>query len=229
MALLVVAGLALLAVWQIHRRAYKLDLIERVETRIHAAHVPAPGQEAWDGISATNDEYRRVVATGRWIDGRSVLVQALTELGGGYWVITPLARDDDTIILVNRGFIPASDRDSVAWHPRVDAPVTVKGLLRLSEPGGGVLRANDPSSGRWFSRDVGAIAATQHLSRVAPYFVDAERAPDGGLPIAGLTVVTFPNNHLIYAITWSILALMAAAGTVYVNLDQLRSRKRAAH
>jgi surfeit locus 1 family protein len=222
-AALVVIGLSALAVWQVHRRAYKLDLIARVETRVHAAHVPAPGRDAWAGVSAPADEYRRVSATGHWLAGRSVLTQAVTELGGGYWVMTPLAREDGTTVLVNRGFIPAKDRDSVSWQPRTSELVTVSGLLRMTEPGGGFLRANDPATGRWYSRDVAAIAASQGLGRVAPYFIDAERKPgETSLPVGGLTVVAFPNNHLVYALTWSALALMAAAGAVFVNLDRLR-------
>ena len=33
-------------------------------------------------------------------------------------------------------------------------------------------------------------------------------------PIGGLTVIHFPNNHLAYAITWFILALMAIGGFI---------------
>lgn len=221
------ACLAALAVWQVHRRAHKLDLIARVETRIHAAAVPAPGPEQWADMSAAADEYRRVTAGGRWLEGRSVLVQAVTELGGGYWVMTPLARDDGATVLVNRGFVPADKRDPASWQPQPTGPVTVTGLLRMSEPGGAFLRANDPVSDRWFSRDVPAIAASRGLTRVAPYFIDAERSPGGGrLPVAGLTVIAFSNNHLAYALTWSALALMAAAGAVFVNADVLRPGPR---
>ena len=35
-------------------------------------------------------------------------------------------------------------------------------------------------------------------------------------------MIRFSNNHLIYALTWGVLALMAAAGAVLVNLDRLR-------
>ena len=45
-AVLIVAGLAALAAWQLHRRAWKLDLIARVEARVHAAPAPAPGAGA---------------------------------------------------------------------------------------------------------------------------------------------------------------------------------------
>ena len=97
---------------------------------------------------------------------------------------------------------PRTERDPASWRPRSPGPVTVTGLLRMSEPGGAFLRANDPASDRWFSRDVAAIAASRGLDKVAPYFIDAERAPgESGLPVAGLTVIAFSNNHLVYALT----------------------------
>ena len=61
-------------------------------------------------LSATADEYRRVIATGDWLEDRFVLVQAVTELGGGYWVLTPLAPRRRHAVLVNRGFVPADKR-----------------------------------------------------------------------------------------------------------------------
>ena len=183
----------------------------------------APGPDRWTGISPAADEYRRVTASGDWLEDRPTLVQAVTELGGGYWVMTPLVRDDGTTILVNRGFVPATARDPASRQPRSPGAVTITGLLRMSEPGGGFLRANDPESDRWYSRDVPAIAASRGLNNVAPYFIDAERVPgDDGLPVAGLTVISFSNNHLVYALTWGVLALMAAAGAIFVNMDQLR-------
>jgi surfeit locus 1 family protein len=194
-----------------------------VETRVHAVPTPAPRPGSWADISAAADEYRRVFVTGDWLEDRSTLVQAVTDVGGGYWVLTPLARDDGTTVLVNRGFVPADERDATSWRPRGPGPVIVVGLLRMPEPGGAFLRSNDPASNRWFSRDVAAIAASRDLDEVAPYFVDAERMPgDGGLPVAGLTVIAFSNNHLVYVLTWGILALMAAAAAILVNLDRLR-------
>jgi surfeit locus 1 family protein len=222
-AVLLVGGLTALAAWQMHRRVWKLDLMARVEARVHAAATPAPTRERWAEISAATDEYRRVVASGTWLQDRSALVQAVTELGGGYWVMTPLARDDGTTILVNRGFTRGEKRDAAASQtPRSTGPVTVTGLLRISEPGGAFLRANDPASDRWFSRDVAAIAAAHGVAEAAPYFIDAEREPgQSGLPVAGLTVISFSNNHLVYALTWAVLAMMTAAGAILVNVDML--------
>ena len=41
------------------------------------------------------------------------------------------------------------------------------GLLRLTEPGGSLLQANDPADERWYSRDVAAIAAARGLPGTA--------------------------------------------------------------
>jgi surfeit locus 1 family protein len=203
--LLVIALLVGLGVWQIERRAWKLDLIARVDARLASAPVAAPGPADWPGISRDKDEYRRVTATGRFLNDRETAVLAVTIHGSGYWILTPLETPDFTV-LVNRGFVPAASRDPVT-RSAPQGVSTVTGLLRLTEPEGGFLRQNDPAADRWYSRDVAAIAATHRLGRVAPYFIDADATPNpGGLPIGGLTVVSFRNSHLTYALTWFTLA-----------------------
>ncbi|WP_284423034.1 MULTISPECIES: SURF1 family protein [unclassified Bradyrhizobium] len=218
-----VAILLALGVWQVERRAWKLDLIDRVERRAHAEPVPAPGPAAWPAINRSDDEYRRVTISGRFLNDRETLVQAVTVAGPGYWVVTPLQTADGTM-LVNRGFVPAERREPAtrtAGNP--DGAVTISGLLRISEPGGGFLRHNDPAGNRWYSRDVAAIAVARGLSGVAPFFVDADARPNpGGFPVGGLTVIAFPNNHLVYALTWFTLALMLAGA----GLQRLRRPRR---
>lgn len=207
---------AALGVWQVQRLSWKLDLIARVEARLQAAPVVAPAT-----VSAA-DEYRRVRLEGRFLNDRETLVQAVTELGGGFWVLTPLATDSGATVLVNRGFVPPERRDPASRAAGlIEGPVAVTGLLRLTEPGGGFLRANDPAGNRWFSRDVAAIAAARGLggagTPVAAYFVDADATPvPGGFPVGGLTVVRFANNHLVYALTWFALAGMCLAAAVFL-------------
>ncbi|AOB33847.1 hypothetical protein AKI39_18625 [Bordetella sp. H567] len=225
-AVLLFAGFCALGTWQVHRRAWKLDLIARVEQRVHAPAAPAPDRARWPAISADADEYRHVFLTGRYEYGKEALAQATTELGSGYWVITPLRRDDGSTVLVNRGFVPGDQRNRID-HPD-NGEVTVTGLLRMTEPGGGFLRHNDPAADRWYSRDVRAIAAARGLSDTAPYFVDAAAAPGAApdaWPRAGMTVIAFHNSHLVYAITWYALALMVAGAAVYVIRDERHQRQ----
>ncbi|MCG6120450.1 MAG: SURF1 family protein [Blastomonas sp.] len=197
-----------LGVWQIERREWKHALIEAVETRSTAPAVAAPGPGTWSGLSAERDAYRRVTVTGTFRHDREALVQAVTDLGGGYWVLTPLEGDRFTV-LVNRGFVPAAKRASDSRTAgNVAGTVAVTGLLRITEPGGGFLRKNDSKADKWYSRDVAAIAAARGLDDVAPYFIDADAtANPGGYPVGGLTVVRFSDNHLVYALTWLALAI----------------------
>jgi surfeit locus 1 family protein len=204
-----------LGVWQVERRAWKLDLIARVNARIHAPPVAPPGRSAWDSIDTRDDEYRRVRTAGSYRNDRETLVEALTEQGAGYWVLTPLQTAEGTI-LINRGFVPperkAPEMRAASQYSR---PVAVTGLLRMSEPSGRFLRPNRPAENRWYSRDVAAIAKARGMSDVAPYFIDADASPNpGGYPVGGMTIVAFRNMHLIYAITWFGLAALCAAGLV---------------
>jgi surfeit locus 1 family protein len=225
------ALLIALGVWQIERRAWKLALIDRVEQRVHAPAQPIPSPASWPAVSAANDEYRHVSLKGRFLHDRETLVQAVTEEGPGYWVLTPLQRNDGTEVLVNRGFVPSDRRDaSTRQNGNPDGPVEITGLLRMTEPNGGFLRNNVPQQNRWYSRDVAAIAASHGLHDVAPFFVDADAgSQSAGGPIGGLTVVRFPNNHLIYALTWFALAFMLA-GRLFVQFGGgLFRRKRFVH
>jgi len=215
-AVLAFAGFAALGTWQIERRAWKLALIARVEQRVHAPPMAAPGPDRWTRVNAADDEYRHIQASGRYLRAADSFVQAVTERGAGFWLMTPLRQTDGSVVLVNRGFV-ASDR-SAPTTGEAAAPVTVTGLLRITEPGGGFLRHNDPTANRWYSRDVQAIAAARGLGPVAPYFIDADATPgdNGAGPVGGLTVISFHNNHLVYAITWYVLAVMVAAAAWHV-------------
>lgn len=208
-ALLLFAGFVALGVWQIHRRTAKLALIERVDARAHAAPVapPAPGTR----VTAANDAYRRVTVRGVFLNDAETLVRAATALGSGYWVMTPL-RTAQGVVLVNRGFV-SPERGTA--HDKPMGAQTVTGYLRITEPGGGFLRRNDPANDAWYSRDVAAIAKARRLPQVAPYFIDADRVGAGisdRAPVGGLTVIAFPNNHLVYTLTWFALAGMTLIG-----------------
>jgi surfeit locus 1 family protein len=206
-----------LGIWQIERRAWKLDLIARVEARIHAPPVAAPGPAEWRGVDAAKDEYRRVALQGRYLDAPETLTMAVTERGPGFWVLAPLRTDAGVTVLVNRGFVPGDRREPGERRKAAGETARVVGLLRLSEPGGGFLRANDPAAGRWYSRDVAAIAQARGLADVAPYFVDADAASEPGpAPQGGMTQVSFRNTHLVYALTWFCLALMSAGAAVHL-------------
>lgn len=218
-ALLLFAGFCALGVWQIERRAWKLDLIRQVTARSQAAPVAPPGPDRWQAITAASDAYRRIRVSGVFAHDRETLVRAATALGSGYWVMTPLRTAQGFTVLVNRGYVSPEQR---TVHARPAGPVTLTGYLRITEPKGGFLRSNDAAADSWYSRDVAAIAAKRGLENSAPYFIDADRVGTGA-PVGGLTVIAFPNSHLVYMLTWFGLAAMTVFGfIIFVRNDRRR-------
>lgn len=220
------AGFVSLGVWQVQRMHWKHALIARVEARVDAAPVAPPAREAWTAVTAASDEYRRVELNGRFLPVPETRTQAVTALGAGSWVLAPLRTDAGDIVLVNRGFVPTGEDAA----PPPTGAVRIEGLLRISEPAGGFLRSNVPAQERWYSRDVAAIAQARGLpgAAVAPFFVDAVQAPGvAGWPRGGLTVVTFRDSHLSYALTWFGMALLTvvAGARLFVLSGGLRHHR----
>jgi surfeit locus 1 family protein len=210
--LVLAALLVVLAVWQVQRLQWKQDLIARVESGMKASPLPfallPKGELA--GL-----EYRRVSISGRYQARGTVLVSGASTRGSGYWVLTPLSGAAG-VAYVNRGFVLLGSKLQDVWHETPTGPVSITGLLRITEHGGGFLRANRPSEDRWYSRDVGMIAASKSVSADPRLFIDATTKSSSfpGAPIPGLTVVNFPNNHLAYALTWAALALLSAGAAI---------------
>lgn len=243
-----VAVLLLLALgtWQVFRLQWKLDLMEKVDTRVHAKPVAAPEPAQWAQVNAANDEYRHVTLTGVYLPEYTTRVQATTDLGSGYWLLTPLCTQSGHIVIINRGYIgqeaakrlpapSATSAGKAVCATVADRPaVTINGLLRLPETGRAFLRHNDPANHRWFARDVAAIAQARGFdgAMVAPFFVDTDKgqeppAEDEALrPVGGLTVISFTNNHLVYALTWYALAVMAAGAFIWVARDDKRRQRK---
>jgi surfeit locus 1 family protein len=197
--------------------------------------VPVPGPDAWRNFDIERFDYQPVKAAGRFLHDKEVHVYAsLSEpkgpLGGvGYRVMTPLETADGWYLIVNRGFVP-EDRKDPGMRPegQLSGAVTVTGLVRPPEPTGTFTPKKDLARNIWFNRDPAEMAVAMGLpaDRVAPYTIDAVFDPSlpGGLPQGGETVVSFPNNHLQYAITWFGLAVALIAVFAVWARGRVRSK-----
>ncbi|MCJ2070366.1 SURF1 family protein [Methylobacterium sp. J-030] len=210
-ALIALAILLGLGTWQIERRAWKEDLIARLLRQTKAEPVAPPKAADW---VPDRDEFRHVRVSGRFLNDKETLVHGLApgETPGralqGYYVLTPLVRDDGGIVLINRGFVPtelkaqADRRDGL-----IEGPTTVTGILRASEARGLFVPEPDPARGEWFNRDIAGIASARGVSDVAPYLIEADAVPgQTSWPRGGQLRIDLPNNHLQYAFTWFGLA-----------------------
>lgn len=192
-AALATAGFIALGVWQVERRAWKLALIERVEQRVHATPVAAPGPAQWPGLSRENAEYRRVRATGHFLEGRQTLVRAVTELGEGFWLMEPLQTDQGFVVLVNRGFVPQGWRDERAPTNGAgaaaadDAPATAADDAPATATGGSPAAA---ANGTRAAAAEGA-PATDEAPRTSA------GAADGSVAVTGLLRISEPHGAFL--------------------------------
>jgi surfeit locus 1 family protein len=220
LALVLFVVLCGLGTWQLQRLAWKQDLIDRVESRTELAPVAAPGPAEWPDIDFDELDYRPVAATGTYRhDLEAHAYVALSNpagpLGGqGYFILTPLETTEGWPVIVNRGFVPEENKDpSTRSDSQIEGEVRIVGLLRQPQGGNAFTPADDIDGNIWFTRDPAAIGEAFGLGPdLAPYYIDVpfDPAQPGGLPQGGETLLSFPNNHLQYAVTWYGLAAVLA-------------------
>lgn len=212
------AILASLGTWQVHRLAWKTELIAHATARSLGPPTPAPSLAQARAADLDALDYTQVTLDGHFVTGVEARVYAILGEargrfnGPGVWVMTPLERADGSLVWINRGFAPVGPGGvPVAYDPAPSGEVTLTGTLRRPEPRDRNTPADDVPHRLWFARDPAALAAGSPLdaTRIAPYTVDAARAstPPSGLPQAGETRLSYPNDHLGYVITWYGLAL----------------------
>ena len=235
----VLAGLAFallagLGTWQLQRLHWKNALIAAADRRAGAAPIALPAVAEWSALAPRDYIYTHVRLTGRFLHDDEIHVfTTLTRPRGrhggqGYWVMTPLRRDDGSLVFVNRGFVPLRFKDAATRAAgQVEGRVTVTGLMRAPEPPARFGATDDIAGNVWIRRDPIRFASRLNLptDRLAPFFVDADAGfSPGGLPQGGETRLRFTNNHLQYALTWYGLAVVL----VIVFGLNLRARRRGA-
>jgi surfeit locus 1 family protein len=231
-----VVGIAILiglGIWQLDRKTWKENLIATVTARIARAPESLPPRASWPQLLPEGNEYTRVTFPAEFLEGQEALVYTAGSplrpdvKGPGYWVFAPAQLAGGSIVLINRGFVPLDAKDpATRANGNLHGTIDIVGVMRWPESRGLFTPADDVKGNVWYLRDPKAIAAAKKWVTAAPFYIDQEQpVPPGGLPLAGKLDVRLPDNHLQYAITWFGLAL-ALAG-VYVVWLAGRFRRRA--
>lgn len=210
--LVALAILISLGSWQLRRLAWKEGLISRMQSRVHAPPQPLPAQDAWARLRTPEFEYLRVTARGVFEHQYETYVFHAGGTGvlePGWLVMTPLRLPSGARIVVNRGFVPMALQDPAKRAAgQIGGETQVTGLMRAPEPRNPFTPADEPQKRVMHVKDPAAIAARFDLDGVAPFLIDADATPvPGGWPKGGQTTMSFPNNHLSYALTWFGLAI----------------------
>ena len=226
LVLIALAILISLGTWQVERLHWKEGLIADIAARQAASPVPLVDIEAM-AAAGGDIEYRKVTATGRYINNKERHFFATWRGQTGYYIYTPLQLADGRYLFVNRGFVPYDNKEpEMRMQGQLTDQQSVAGLARARLPGkpSWVVPDNDIPKNIFYWKDLDVMASSVGLDKasVVPFFIDADDTPNPkGLPIGGVTEIDLPNNHLQYAFTWYGLA---ATLVVIVAVSRLRKR-----
>ncbi|MEM9280092.1 MAG: SURF1 family protein [Pseudomonadota bacterium] len=205
--------LGALGTWQVKRMLWKEDLIEQVNNRISQQPVNLLDLLS-NPVAKESHEYIPVSASGTFDHESEVYFFTTGRTGRSGWnVHTPLILENGKALIVNRGFVPFEMKSpSERLEGQLESSQSVTGLLRfplLEKPFGSLENSLDSREFYWRNvAEMSSLMGSDDGLEFLPVIVDANDAPNpGGWPQGATTIISFPNNHLQYAITWYGLAL----------------------
>lgn len=224
LTLLVTPTLCSLGFWQLRRAHEKLELMAQAEQG-RAQVVPLTADNA-----ATLNRYQRVSVSGHYDSAHQVLLDNMPSSRGepGYRVLTPLLLVDQSIVLVDRGWIAMGHNR--AQRPAIEVatqPRQLEGTLdELPRPG---VRAGEAGiqSNAWPQllnypnyQDLQQLYGRALQARIV--LLDPN-AGDGFERIWQIDVGFGPERHVAYAVQWFGMALTVVIIFVAVNLRRIET------
>ncbi len=190
-----------LGTWQMQRLRWKETIIEETSAKLQMPAVTSFADFKADNLSEII--YRRGVFSGKFLYDKVIhLIGRQQGANIGYYMITPLQLKNGDIILVNRGFSPPGKESRPAGI------VKIEGLLRLPREKRFFAPENNQEKNIWSYEDIEKISAMLGKKLPAVVVEEIGKANPEFFPIPGDGKIIHRNDHLGYAITWYLLALV---------------------
>ena len=202
-----------LGLWQVERLGWKEDILAEIDNRLLALPVALTLD-----VTEAENEYTRVTINGTPTGDELHVLVSGTAAGTGYRVIskveTPLGP-----ILVDQGLLPLDAKDAPAFI----APMEITGTLLWPDDQNSSTPDPDLAANIWFARNVETMAAT--LDTLPLMVIATTTTPaDSRLTPLPVNTAAIKNDHLEYAITWFLLALVWAIMTLFLILRTTRPK-----
>lgn len=208
--------------WQFSRLDDREGRNQVTAGNLAAEPVPVDQVLAVGRDAAAEDEWRRVQATGSYVEDETVIVRYQTRDGqSGVDVVTPLLTGSGAAVLVNRGWLETGNVGTTT--PDVpDAPageVTVVGWVRADATGDSAAVAD---------RSTRAVSSAE-IGPTLPFpvyggFVDLEtESPEPAQPLVKTETPDLGEGpHFFYGLQWWFFGLLAVFGFCYLAYDEWR-------
>ena len=187
-----------LGVWQMERREWKRDILDRLTTNQAAAPMPLDDLLRGDPL---RHEYGRVKIAGSFVHDKEFHLAARSLKNKvGLQLVTPFKTDDGRILLFNRGWIPSEKKEPAKRaEGQGTGRVELTGIVRRNQERRQFAPENVPDKNVWFHVDVPLmrrLAGAPPDLKLDAFFLDADAAPNpGGVPIGGQTRLDYLAYH----------------------------------
>ncbi|MFG3189472.1 SURF1 family cytochrome oxidase biogenesis protein [Streptomyces omiyaensis] len=224
-----------LGFWQFHRHERRVAQNALIADNLKAAPVPVEELTSPGHVVPRADYWRPVTATGTFDTAHEVVVRRRTSSDDrvGAHVLTPLVLKDGTVVLVNRGWVPAAanQRDYPEVPPAPRGEVTVTGRLKADETTGasGIKDLKGLPDRQVMLISSGQQAELIGREVLGGYVEQTEPAAAGGSP----EQIPEPDHdsigaHMAYAVQWWLFAAGVPVGWIVLARRERRDREAAA-
>ena len=225
--LVLLPALVGLGLWQLDRADWKQGLVDAHETGINLA----PVDLGWLLESGELADYRPVGVRGEYDLAHQLLLDNRLYQGhAGYHVLTPLRlADGESVILVNRGWVPTGlDRAVLPELPGPAGKVAVEAITSLPPANPFRLADVEESHAGWpkVVQQLDLAQLEQLLeTRLIPVILLLDESNEHGFvrdwqPVYGVT----PDKHRAYAMQWFTLAVVLLL--IYIGVNSKRIPKK---
>ena len=206
-----IAVLLWLAFWQVDRLEWKQGIIADIDARVRADAVPLPSDP-----TVEDDNYLSVIMQGSATGEEIRFLDSGTAAGTGHHIISAFETKDGRRVMLDQGLLPLYAENG----PPLTAEVTVQGNLIWPDD----MSEQAPEGDEWYARDVPAMAAALDTE---PVLVVLSAASDYDPRLSPLPITTrnIKNDHLEYAITWFLLAVVWFSMTMFYMARVLRRKE----
>ncbi len=191
-----------LGFWQLQRMNWKTDILAEIDARLAEPPVSLPVAP-----DSTLDKYLQVKVTGTILAGE-LHVLTFGDSGPGFRVIAPMVLNDGRRILVDRGYLPETEKNVV----RAGGAITAIGSLVWPQETDNFVPAPNLEKNIWFARDVSLMAEALKTEQV---MLAISRSTNNDEITPQLVSANISNRHLGYVMTWFLLAVIWVGMTGY--------------
>lgn len=216
-----------LGAWQLHRLAWKQDIISRMEASQKQEETPLESLDLKDPLA---HEFTKVLLDGAFDLKKPLFVAGRYFRGQiGYHVLLPFKlKANGQYVLVNTGWIPEDQKKLGTPKNLPDISVYFRGILRIANRKNPFTPENSAKDNVWFWYDIPEMGKATGYT-LLPVVIDrldpqaSTHQPEVLYPVGFEGKVQLRNDHLQYAVTWFGIGLAAIVIFIIAHLRRKNS------